>query len=178
MTFPVFSAGEVLRAQDMNAVGMWLVKTVTIGTGVTSVPVTSCFSSDYENYRIIIENQSTSGAASHLMQLDGITGSTYLSGGSFGSWGLAAQTGFGPGFTTVWTLSANLLAGTPTMIQMDVMNPNAARRKTANNFAQAGNGHATFNHLCNSTGTATGFTISKSGDTMTGGTIRVYGYRN
>ena len=178
MTFPTFSAGEVLRAQDMNAVGLWLVKTVTIGTGVTSVPVTSCFSSDYENYRIIIENQSTNGSASHLMQLDGITGSNYLSGGSYGSWTVAAQTGYGSAFATTWTLSANLAASTATMIQMDIMNPNAARRKTASNFAQAGNGHATFNHVCTSTSSATGFTISKSGETMTGGTIRVYGYSN
>jgi hypothetical protein len=178
MSFPSFATGEVLTAADMNAVGLWLVKTQTIGTGVTSIVVNDAFSSEYQTYRIIIENESTSGGASHLMQLNGITGSNYFSGGTYGSWGGATQTGFGNAATTTWTLSANAVAGTGTSIIMDVTNPNIARRKYAFNTAQAGNGHLTFNHYCTSTSTATGFTITKAGETMTGGIIRVYGYRN
>ena len=49
MTFPSFSVGEVLRAQDMNAVGMWQVGTMTF-SGSTSQTVDGCFTSDYRRY--------------------------------------------------------------------------------------------------------------------------------
>jgi hypothetical protein len=195
MGYPDFVSGDVLNASDMNAVGLWRVTgctvssvggtaatasngVITIGTNNTSVTVNNAFSSDYQSYRIVIVNNDTNANASHLFQLSGITGSVYYSGGSYGSWTVAAQTGFGAAVGTVLTLSANLAAGTATQIIMDLTNPNIAARKFGFNSSQAGNGHATFNHLIASTSTATGFVISKSGDTMTGGTIRVYGYRN
>jgi hypothetical protein len=195
MSFPSFASGEVLTAADMNAVGLWRVTNctvtsvggtaatasngvITIGTSNTSVTVANAFSSDFQSYRIFIENLDTNGTASHLFQLSGITGSVYYSGGSYGSWGGAAQTGFGNAATTTWTLSANVVAGQGTVMTIDITNPNIARRKYGFNTAQAGNGHLTFNHYCTSTSTATGFVISKAGETMTGGTIRVYGYRN
>jgi hypothetical protein len=195
MTYPSFSVGETLTSSAMNAVGLWRVTTctvssvggtaatasngvITIGTNNTSITVNNAFSSDYQSYRIFIFNNDTNGSASHLLQFSGITGSVYYSGGSYGAWGAAAQTGFGNAATTFLTLSANCVAGTPTQIMIDISNPNLALRKLGFNTSQAGNGHLTFNHLCNSTSTATGFVISKSGETMTGGTIRVYGYRN
>ncbi len=49
MTYPSFSAGDILTAADMNAVGLWLVKTQTVGTAVASVTVTDAFSSTYDN---------------------------------------------------------------------------------------------------------------------------------
>jgi hypothetical protein len=110
--------------------------------------------------------------------LQGITTSTYLSGGNFMSWGGTGITGYGPAFNTTWIVSANCVAGTPTLIQMDIWNPNNTRRKFMTGSSMAGNGHFFINHLCTSSATATGFTLGKSGNTMTGGTIRVYGYRN
>jgi hypothetical protein len=178
MPVPDFSPGEVLTAAAMDSIGMWLINTTTIGAGVTSVPVNSCFSSNYQNYRIIIENESTNGSAQHALQLQGITTSVYLTGGSFGSWTGALQTGYGPAFATAWFVSTNTVASSPTNLVLDVFNPNVARRKYGTVMCQAGNGHSTFNLMCTSTSSATGFTLSKGGDTMTGGTIRVYGYRN
>ena len=55
MTYPVFASGDVLNASDMNAVGMWLVKTQTIGTAVSSVQVTNAFSTNYRNYLILLD---------------------------------------------------------------------------------------------------------------------------
>lgn len=195
MPVPVFTAGETLDASEMNAVGLWRVTgctvssvggtaatasngVITIGTGNTSVTVNNAFSSDYQAYRVMIEVNDTNGSASNLLQLSGITGSNYFTGGSYGSWGTAAQTGYGPAAMTSWVASANVLSGTNTQIIWEVVNPNIARRKHGTVFSQAGNGHVSFNLLCNSTSTATGFVLSKAGDTMTGGTIRVYGYRN
>jgi hypothetical protein len=39
-TPPDFSSGAVLTAAQMNSVGLWLVKTQTVGTAVSSVAVT------------------------------------------------------------------------------------------------------------------------------------------
>jgi hypothetical protein len=178
MPVPDFSPGEVLTAAAMDSIGLWLVKTVTIGAGVTSVPVNDCFSSDYQAYRIIIENLDTNGSASHDIQLNGIATSTYFTGGNFMSWTLTGITGYGPLALTTWIVSANVAAGTGTMITADIVNPNIARRKYGVVNGVAGNGHTMFNLYSTSTSTATGFTLGKSGNTMTGGTIRVYGYRN
>jgi hypothetical protein len=53
-TPPDFTAGQVLTAAQMNAVGLWLVKTQTLNA--TSVNITSCFTSDYDSYRVVISN--------------------------------------------------------------------------------------------------------------------------
>jgi hypothetical protein len=74
MSFPVFASGDVLNASDMNAVGLWLVKTQTIGSGVTVVDVTSCFNADYDNYVISFNGISASASLSFLFQL--LSGST------------------------------------------------------------------------------------------------------
>jgi hypothetical protein len=42
MTFPSFAVGEVLRAQDMNAVGLWKVAEATF-TNQTAVQIDGCF---------------------------------------------------------------------------------------------------------------------------------------
>ena len=69
MTYPSFSAGEVFRAQDANAVGLWLVKSQTIGTGVSSVTVTDAFSADYDSYKIVISGGVGSATAVLRTQL-------------------------------------------------------------------------------------------------------------
>ena len=178
MPVPDFSPGEVLTAAAMDSIGLWLVKTVTIGPGVLSVPVNDCFPTDYNGFRIIIENLDNNGSASHDIQLNGIATSTYFTGGNFMSWASNAITGYGPAALTTWIVSANVAAGTGTVITLDLWNPNQTRRKYGVCNAIAGNGHTMFNLYSTSTSTATGFTLGKSGNTMTGGTIRVYGYRN
>ena len=55
MTYP-WSSGEVLTAADLNAyAGLVLLSTTTITPGVTSVTVSSAFSSTFDNYRIIVD---------------------------------------------------------------------------------------------------------------------------
>ena len=52
-TPPVFSAGSVLTAGQMNKVGLWLLNTTTFTTQ-NSVNVDSVFSSDFDHYRVLI----------------------------------------------------------------------------------------------------------------------------
>lgn len=68
MTFPSFSAGEVLRATDMNAVGMWRVTTITPTPG-TTIAVNNCFTSDYTNYTILVTPISLASASDITLRL-------------------------------------------------------------------------------------------------------------
>lgn len=194
-TPPDFTAGAVLTAAQMNAVGLWRITgctvtsvggtaatasngVITIGTGNTSITVANAFPSDFEMFRIVIDNYDTNNTASHDIQLTGITTANYFHNGFYQSWGGAAMTAYGPAALTSFICSANVLNGTNTQITMEINNPNKPRRKHGTVFSEAGNG-SFFSHLLNNTTTvSTGFTLSKSGNTMTGGTIRVYGYRN
>ena len=58
MTYPVFTTGEILRAADMNAVGLWKITTVTMTNSLTNIA--NCFSSNYENYLVTINFTATS----------------------------------------------------------------------------------------------------------------------
>jgi hypothetical protein len=193
MTFPSFASGEVLTAADMNAVGLWRVTgctvtsaggtaatasngVITIGTNNTSVTVANAFSADYDNYKIVISDVAGSTAANMTFQFSGITGSVYFASGTFFTFGSATVSGFGPAAATSWvigpsnTLTSNWIA--------DVISPFASRRKT---FMGKGVGDLSsyeFNGYANSTTSATGFVIAPSAGTITGGKIRVYGYRN
>ena len=72
MTFPTFSAGETLRAQDMNAVGLWRVGGGTLSTATTDF--VGCFTSDYTDYRIVIDQITWSGTGDlYFRMLNGTT---------------------------------------------------------------------------------------------------------
>ena len=177
MTYPVFTTGEILRAADMNAVGLWLVKTQAVGSGVASVTVTGAFSSDYDSYRIVYQGGTTSGSASIRFQLGGITGSVYQQYGYYGNYGSGTLNGYGPAAATLWTdLSPATSDGYAW--HFDLHNPFLSLRKFGRVFASSTSGVHELALYCDSTTSATEFTVSPSAGTMTGGTIRVYGYRN
>jgi len=180
MAIKTFTTGEVLTASDTNTYlansGLVYVSTTTIGSGVTSVPVANCFSSTYDNYRIIISGSSSNGTASHSIQLSGTSAGYYVSGHYF-SWGSASATAYGPPVQTVWFVSVNNLASYGTQLVLDVLNPYVSSRTDGWVFSTSANGSANFQLLNSTVASSTGFTLAKSGDTMTGGTITVYGYR-
>lgn len=51
MSYPSFSVGEVLTANDMNAVGLWKLGTNTF-SAQTGVNIDSVFTADYDVYRL------------------------------------------------------------------------------------------------------------------------------
>jgi hypothetical protein len=179
MTVPVFTTGEVLTASAMNSVGLWLVKSQTIGTGVSSVTVTSAFSADYDAYKIIISGGVGSTAANVGLNLAGST-TGYYSGGAVFSYSAAVQQNISDNNASSWTRAAQMSTDA---INFDVtiVDPFLAK-KTKISFiyalvdtAQTGGHGAGFHNVATS---YTGFTLTPSSGTFTGGTIRVYGYRN
>jgi hypothetical protein len=175
MTFPVFASGDVLNASDMNGVGLWLVKSQAVGSGVASVTVTGAFSADYENYLVTLSGGTMSSSTAITIQLSGITSGYYgtLIYANYATLGITAAadnnssvfTYFGGGDTNGCGGKMLLLApnkSIPTRVEAGPMH--------------YGNFFGTYVGAVG--GTATGFVISAFTGTLTGGTIRVYGYRN
>ena len=176
MTFPVFVSGEVLRATDMNAVGLWLVKSQTVGTGVSSVTVTGAFSADYDNYKIVYSGGTSSATNALALQLNGST--TAYNGnlayiGYGGASGNVAQSN-----NVSWQYSGSSIAAGNAM-SLDLIGPFLAKPTwcIAAGYADSAN-CGTFNGFHNVSTSYSGFNILTVGGTITGGTIRVYGYRN
>jgi hypothetical protein len=176
MPVPDFSPGEVLTAAAMDSIGLWLVKTQTIGTGVSSVAITGAFSADYDRYKIVIDGFTGSVAGDLRFQLGATTT------GYYGVYNYQIYTGI----TSVFyqANSANgYIGGVGTLageqaISLEIVAPQKTTKTTWTGQAY-GNGYY-FNlgyQLADST-SYTGFTIFPGSGTLTGGTIRVYGYRN
>ena len=170
---------EVLTSADTNTYlansGLVYVTSVTVGTGVASVTVSSCFSSTYDAYRIVF----TAGVASTTdwiyFQLSGLTGNNYFSQGSIQTSGNGTYNGVGYSGQAKWQTMTVTIAGYGGII--DVHNPNLAKFKFFNASGASDYGQHAVGGVHNTTGTATGFVVNPGSGTLTGGTITVYGYR-
>lgn len=178
MAFPIFAAGDVLNASDMNAVGLWLVKTQVIGTTVATVAVTDVFSSTYENYLVTINGGIASASCFLTLQL-GSTNTNYYSSYSGNGWNNVAATAgssnaanmafFGSGDAN--TLYANARIFSPNLSKRTSMMGELMLHSTTLGYGANSYGYQDSNT------SFTGFTLGTSTGTLTGGTIRVYGMR-
>jgi len=185
-TPPTFTAGSVLTAAQMNGVGSWLVKSQTIGTGVSTVTVTGAFTSDYYAYRVVISNVTMSSTpyttSMYLKMHDGTnpvstnynfgisrvdlaSGTVSGTKAQLGTLGIAIGQGTGSLFGTVF----------------DVINPNVAGYTLFHNLGLANDsvGYGGSGSGMHQAATAyTAFQILPTTGTLTGGTISIYGYRS
>jgi hypothetical protein len=171
---------ERVTSADINTYltnsGLVFVKQQTIGTGVTSVTMTDCFSSQYDSYRVVVANGNGSTAANLQFQFQGRTANYY------GSIYYDLHTGGDTG-TARRSNGANLLICITSSLgyynsDFNVSGVNNGRPNISG--THYGNGYAGwFGGVCDtgSTITVTGITLSPSTGTLTGGTITVYGYR-
>ena len=181
MTYPVFASGDVLNASEMNAVGLWLVKTQTIGTGVSSVIVSDCFTTDYDNYKIVISG-GTQTSANGLLTMQLRTGGTTATTGYYNTFiyspyaggVLTANTNNGSG----WAYMASALLNNGWSSSVDILQPRLATYTSiigANARGDLGGTVQGFHGGLTAYESAV-FTVGAG--TMTGGTIKIYGYRN
>lgn len=180
MTFPTFNNGDVLPASDLNAIGLWLVKSQTIGNGVTSVIVSDCFNSDFENYKIVISG-GTQSAANGLLTMQLRTGGTTSATLYFNTFiyspytggVLTANTNGGTG----WAYVASALGNSGWTCSIDVLQPRVPAYTTilgSNARGDLGGTVQGYHGVFTAYESAV-FTVGAG--TMTGGTIQVYGYR-
>jgi hypothetical protein len=179
-TPPDFTTGQVLTASQMNGVGLWLVKTVTVGTAVSSVPVTDAFSADFDYYKITYTNGVGSTSASMNLQL-GATVTGYVWAIVIGRYDNVGSLSGGNQNDTAWK-NVGFTDADGNLFECEVTQP-FQTKKTGfiawhwdSRFGGGTGFGSSGGHLRNTT-SYTGFTLSVTSGTMTGGTIRVYGYR-
>ncbi len=162
------------------AAGLWLVRTVTVGSGVSSIPVTSCFSSSYTNYRVVMSGvDASSDELGFYMTLSGSTGSTYSSAIKWVPFSTGTMDGGQlNNSATGWLvgLTGNL---DNTNAVFDIYQPFTTRRTNITTQGAQGRYMIYGGGSDSNTASSTGFTIiGPVGMTFTGGTIRVYGYKD
>jgi hypothetical protein len=157
--------------------GLTLISTTTIGTTVASVTVSGAFSATYDAYKIIITGGTGSALDADLNMTLGATTSAYYiaepganySGGTFNG----TSTNNGAAWNSIGRvlhdgLNMNVEVNAPFLAKNTFITGAISNENTARTFA---------GRLQNST-SYTAFTLTPSSGTLTGGTIRVYGYQN
>jgi hypothetical protein len=180
MSFPSFSAGEVLTAADMNAVGLWLVKTQTVGTAVTSVQVTGAFSANYDNYLVTYNGGLGSIAVESLNIILGAATTGYYGNLIYGIPSSATVFSGPDNNSARWTYAGSTTTTTADVFA-EIRNPFLSKPSQISgryNANTTNGAYGTYNGFLNNSTSYTAFTLSPNAGTITGGTIRVYGYRN
>ena len=156
--------------------GLVLIKTQVIGSAVSSVAVTSVFSTTYDTYKVVING----GVGSTNQNLDLKLGSTttgyYQSGynttyaGTITGQGSANAASFGG----VGVYNTNIIT-----FNCEILNPFTAEETLINAFRidpTTTGGTQMVNGYLNNQTSYTDFTLTPASGTITGGTIFVYGY--
>ena len=168
------SASAAVYFPDAANSGLTLIATQTIGTTVTAVAVSNVFSATYDTYKIVVSGGLGSLANSFAMTL-GASVTGYYSNLVYTSYNTtvagagtsngASWTGFGGIDTT--SLNLNLELNSPFLAKNTTFQAGGYRTT----IAGAANGI----HQVQTS--YTGFTLAPESGTITGGTIRVYGYQ-
>ena len=188
MALPVtFVAGNVLEAAQLNSNftylegvgGLQLVTTQVIGSAVASVTVTGAFSSTYDAYKIVVSGGVGSTNCNLLMTL-GATVTNYYWINHLTTYASGADASSTGNNTSSWQVGG---ANTSTIYSnIEVMGPNLSKNTMFqggfgwnNSFTQAA---SSMSGILNDSTQYTAFTLTPTAGTLTGGTIRVYGYAN
>ena len=178
MPVPDFSPGEVLTAAAMDSIGLWLVKTQTISSSppVSSVTVTDAFSADNDNYLITVSGGVGSTGSFFKMTL-GASVTGYYQARNQMTYSTGTRSDGVDNNSAAWsavgTVSTNGLS-----MYLSINNPFLAKyTQQAGNYFSSTSGviQAGEHQVATS---YSSFTITTASGTITGGTIRVYGYRN
>jgi len=165
----------------MNAVGLWLVKTVTVGTAVSTVNVTSCFNADYDNYVISYSNI-TASVTGNAMLIKMLVGTTPTINGFYGNTLYVVNAGAGAltnanqvnsSFGEVGCMTSVFKNASTCEIQQPFLST-----QTLLTFSAVDNNYWRFgSFVVNNNTSYDGFQLLPNSGTMTGGTISVYGRR-
>jgi hypothetical protein len=176
-----FSTGEVLTASDTNTFlansGLVLVKSQTVGSGVTTLTMTGAFNSTYDNYRIILAGGTMSASASIQLRIGGSTT------GYYGVLVYAAVTDSVPSMASRnnaaqldWVGGAQ--SGQQASAQFDLLSPYlASYTRVTNGIYQDGSAYGTLQGEHKVATSYSEFSLVMPTGSLTGGSLTCYGYR-
>jgi hypothetical protein len=197
-TPPTFTVGQYNTAAYMNAIGLWRVTNctvsstggtaatasngvITMGAGNTSVTVVNAFSADFDNYLVAVSAWGTIAGAALYAGVKTAAGvqnganwkgnALYISTGTSG--------GFNNGFDNNTTSTAiGFLSVTNGAAYVFNINSPFLTQRTTINFNNADNDYWRVGaSVLNDNVSYPSLIISPNAGTISGGTIRVYGYR-
>lgn len=176
-TPPLFIDGEILYASQLNTIGMYLVKSQTIGNAVSSVTVTGAFTTDFDDYMITVTGGTfNTNLVWGVFQFNaGHTTGYYGAAQFIDTAGAATAQGTSNLGRLLVTRSSTTVAGVSSWV-VNVSSPMRTVRKSIWGQCSGGN-MVTHGGYYDSTSTFSQFVLSPSAGTLTGGTIRVYGMR-
>jgi hypothetical protein len=178
MAIKTFTDLTTLPASDINTYlnfgGLVFIKEQTIGTGVTSVTVTQAFSADYNNYKIVVSGGVASQSTNITLQMGSKT-SGYRSGLLYHSWAGSPQS---VGSTTASNMVyAGNASTTGLSANLELISPFLTTNTFVSGQWSSTNDAGVSQMQTNDTTSYTSFTLSVAPATLTGGTVRIYGYR-
>jgi hypothetical protein len=176
-TPPDFTNGTALDASSLDKIGLWRVTRVTIGNAVASVTVSNCFSADFDNYKILVNGGTASANNNLIMTLNG------AATGYYGALIYGLSTGTAPLLAAVnnaasWPFMGYHTTGSGIITAIELLGPNLAKQTVISSVYYNTGGNGTFTGTLDNTTQHTGFTLTPTTGTLTGGTITVYGYNN
>ena len=180
-TPPDFSSGAVLTAAQMNSVGLWKITEVNLST----TAIDGIFTSDFDNYRIIIRGGYTSGANGLIQLRWRNTSNATVSTTNYQSGTLrydASSTAYNYGLTGA-TYGETGLNLSQTQYGSCVMDIYAPRLTEFTTYSLQGAGHisgvsmVTTSGAINLTTAMAGIIFNTTAGTIAGGKVTVYGYR-
>lgn len=158
--------------------GLVLVKTEAVGSGVSSVTVTGAFSATFVNYRIIWDSWIASATQGIEFELG--AGGSHTSG----YYGVSTKRAFDTGVvdsaynnTSPMVVAYGSTVAGRISLSIEVSNPQTSRFTSFMGMSSQERG-TVFTGMYNANTVFTSFTLQAQSGTMTGGTIRVYGYNN
>lgn len=162
--------------------GLELIKTFSIGTAVLEAEVTGAFSSSWDDYLVVISGMSTSAANAALRLIMGSTITGYYNNGYYTSYASNTLNGNGNNNASAWfEISFTESGAVPLTYSFNLYGPNLAQQTRVNSSWSTSSYTGVMNGILTNTTQYTSFKINAVGgsgtNTLTGGTIRVYGYR-
>jgi len=182
MPVPDFSPGEVLTADAMDSIGLWLVKTDTITSG-SSKEITGAFSTNYRDYLIVLDNVVLSAGAAVILQMGTTGGIVYYWGGATVNYATGAFVGENGNGTSSWSTGCVADTSGTSSASITVSRPFLTTRTTFNSQGVdsrvGGAGCRQYSGFLNNTTSYTSFTLGTGGaTTFTSCNVAVYGYRD
>ena len=185
MAVKTFTTGEVLTASDTNTYlansGLVYITSATVGSAVSTVTVSNVFSATYDNYLVHWVGGTSSASGIVQIQLSGATtANQYYSALIDVNIGTGAVGGQGRNGTVAYADYCGYSTATSSVVRTEIHYPYLA--KPTHFFSSlinpSGNIFPGTGWCYHTQSTSyTGFVMQVAGATMTGGTIRVYGYR-
>lgn len=176
----VYSGSAWVMIADIDTPpGLQLIKAQTVGSAVTSIEVTGVFSSEYQNYKIIYTGGSCSAQGAINFKLGSST-TTYYSAAAYAIYGNGA---FGSVYNNntlgYWYYAGSGESNVGANLNIDVHNPfDSTRYTTFGGPFMVTDVAGSVGGVHKTNASYTDFTLLIASGTVTGGVVRVYGYRN